>query len=154
MNVTIEVSEIVLTLLASSECLSKTLHGEARSETQSSQLDVAAVVLNRVYNSPKYPNTICEVTEQPNQFSSRQRWDVNYYYTERVYAGFETTASERKIKKELDKLSISAILNYKQLKSYGDVYHFYHKDYPPYWAESERLTYSHTSGVHVFLKGY
>ena len=50
------------------DCLASAVYFEARGEPLKGQLAVADVVLNRV-RSPKYPDTVCEVVEQPRQFS-------------------------------------------------------------------------------------
>ncbi|WP_066483267.1 MULTISPECIES: cell wall hydrolase [unclassified Sphingomonas] len=49
-------------------CLAIGVYFEARSESQSGQLAVAEVILNRV-DSPRFPNTVCGVLKQPGQFS-------------------------------------------------------------------------------------
>jgi len=49
--------------LAQSECLSRAIYFEARSESELGQLAVAKVILNRV-KSPNYPNNICGVVYQ------------------------------------------------------------------------------------------
>ena len=50
------------------DCLASAVYFEARGEELQGQLAVADVVLNRVASS-KYPDTVCEVVEQPWQFS-------------------------------------------------------------------------------------
>jgi spore germination cell wall hydrolase CwlJ-like protein len=57
------------------ECLAGAVYFEARGESLKGQLAVADVVLNRVA-SKKYPSTICEVVNQPYQFSFvvKGRW--------------------------------------------------------------------------------
>jgi spore germination cell wall hydrolase CwlJ-like protein len=50
------------------DCLASAVYFEARGEPLKGQLAVADVVLNRVA-SERYPDTICEVVEQPWQFS-------------------------------------------------------------------------------------
>jgi spore germination cell wall hydrolase CwlJ-like protein len=50
------------------DCLASAVYFEARGERLQGQLAVANVVLNRVASS-KYPDTVCEVVEQPWQFS-------------------------------------------------------------------------------------
>ena len=49
-------------------CLAKTIYFEAGNQSYSGKLAVGYVVSNRV-DSPKYPNTICEVIAQHKQFS-------------------------------------------------------------------------------------
>jgi spore germination cell wall hydrolase CwlJ-like protein len=57
-----------LTADAEQDCLASAVYFEARGEPIEGQLAVADVVLNRVASS-RYPDTICEVVEQPWQFS-------------------------------------------------------------------------------------
>lgn len=49
-------------------CMACTVYYEAKSEIHQGQIAVAAVVMNRV-GSNKFPNTVCKVVYQPNQFS-------------------------------------------------------------------------------------
>jgi spore germination cell wall hydrolase CwlJ-like protein len=49
-------------------CMSETVYGEARGESQKGQLMVVNVIMNRVL-SDKYPNNICDVVKQKKQFS-------------------------------------------------------------------------------------
>ena len=51
-----------------SNCLAVAVYHEARGETLEGQLAVANVIINRT-NSPKYPDSWCEVMKQPWQFS-------------------------------------------------------------------------------------
>ena len=53
---------------AQQDCLASAVYFEARGEPVEGQLAVAEVVLNRVA-SGRYPDSICEVVEQPWQFS-------------------------------------------------------------------------------------
>lgn len=49
-------------------CLAQNIYHEARGEPRRGQLAVALVTLNRVKHA-NYPNSICKVVFQPNQFS-------------------------------------------------------------------------------------
>ena len=49
-------------------CLAVAVYHEARGESLEGQLAVANVIINRT-NSPKYPDSWCEVMKQPWQFS-------------------------------------------------------------------------------------
>lgn len=49
-------------------CLAMNIYHEARGEPENGKLAVAAVTMNRV-KSKYYPQTVCEVVWQPNQFS-------------------------------------------------------------------------------------
>lgn len=53
---------------AERECLASTVYHEARGESLLGQMAVAEVVVNRVAD-PDYPDTVCEVVDQPGQFS-------------------------------------------------------------------------------------
>ena len=50
------------------DCLTDNLYHEARGEGEKGMIAVANVTLNRV-NSGKFPNDVCKVVYQPNQFS-------------------------------------------------------------------------------------
>lgn len=50
------------------ECLASAVYFESKGEPLEGQLAVAEVILNRV-KSPKFPDTICGVVKQRNQFS-------------------------------------------------------------------------------------
>lgn len=50
-------------------CLALTIFLEARGEPTSGQYLVGAVVLNRVH-AEEYPDTVCDVVNQPNQFAT------------------------------------------------------------------------------------
>jgi len=131
-------------------CLAKAIFGEARSESVAGQLDVAQVVLNRVA-SDLFPNSVCGVVNQDSQFTSRSEHDVNYWFTKRVFAGFETTFAERRARDVSLLLADYAILHYEEMKR-PLIYHFHAKSHSPEW--SIKLEYSHTSGSHLFYKGY
>lgn len=49
-------------------CMSVTIFGESRNQSQLGQELVAEVIMNRVRSS-RYPNTVCEVVHQKKQFS-------------------------------------------------------------------------------------
>lgn len=55
-------------LAAETQCLTRIIYHEARGESYSGRISVGLVVKNRVI-SPHFPNTICGVESQPNQFS-------------------------------------------------------------------------------------
>lgn len=51
-------------------CLALTIFLEARGEPINGQYQVGAVILNRVY-AEDYPDTVCEVVKQPDQFATK-----------------------------------------------------------------------------------
>ena len=53
------------------KCLATTLMSEASIGTNKERIAVAWTIFNRV-NSPNFPNTICEVTNQSNQYATNQ----------------------------------------------------------------------------------
>lgn len=63
----IEVAAINDTVDADLICLAKIVRHEAANQSMTGQLAVAQLVMNRV-NSPRFPNTICEVAHQRGQF--------------------------------------------------------------------------------------
>jgi N-acetylmuramoyl-L-alanine amidase len=60
--------EVILAASIERTCLAENLYHEARGESIDGQLMVAEVTINRVL-SPDFPNTVCEVVNQPGQFS-------------------------------------------------------------------------------------
>jgi spore germination cell wall hydrolase CwlJ-like protein len=50
------------------DCLVRNVYYESKSEPRNGKLAVALVTLNRV-DDPRYPDTICDVVYQKNQFS-------------------------------------------------------------------------------------
>lgn len=56
------------------QCLAKNIYYEARGEPESGQYAVAHVTLNRVADT-RFPNTICKVVYQKDQFT----WTANPY---------------------------------------------------------------------------
>ncbi len=63
----VEVTAINDTVDADLLCLAKIVRHEAANQSMTGQLAVAQLVMNRV-NSPRFPNTICDVAHQRGQF--------------------------------------------------------------------------------------
>lgn len=59
------------------DCLGKAIYNEAKGEDLLGQLLVAKVVMNRV-DHKGFPDTICEVVNQPNQFNTKSttNWEA------------------------------------------------------------------------------
>lgn len=51
------------------KCLATTVYHEARGESYNGKIAVAKVVMNRVNNKDRFPNKVCHVVKQKNQFS-------------------------------------------------------------------------------------
>jgi N-acetylmuramoyl-L-alanine amidase len=56
--------------------LARVVHGEARGESYTGKVAVAAVVINRI-KSPQFPNTLTEVVYQPGAFTCITDGQVN-----------------------------------------------------------------------------
>lgn len=120
------------------DCLASAVYFEARGESIEGQLAVADVVLNRV-KSEKYPDTICEVVEQPWQFSF-----VNA--TGRIP---EANRASDAWKKAVA-ISEIALADLDEKVSEGVLW--YHADYvSPAWGP--RLVREKKVGLHIFYSG-
>jgi N-acetylmuramoyl-L-alanine amidase len=56
-------------LASAAICLASVIYAEARGEPVDGQIAVAQVVLNRIEDS-RWPDSICGIAEQPDQFAS------------------------------------------------------------------------------------
>jgi spore germination cell wall hydrolase CwlJ-like protein len=117
------------------DCLASAVYFEARGEQIEGQLAVAEVVLNRVA-SKKYPNTICEVVEQPWQFSF-------------VNATGRIPEANRDSKSWKNAVAISTIALDKLAAEVSEDVLWYHADYvAPSWGK--RLDREKKVGLHIF----
>lgn len=111
-------------------CLALMIFLESRGETLPGQYAVGEVILNRV-ESEDFPDTVCEVIKQPNQFSPI------------VYKGgtiVEWTVAA----------AVAADL-YVRYQPNSEILWFYDpSEADPKWAR--RMTKVETIGQHVFLK--
>lgn len=117
------------------DCLASAVYFEARGEQIEGQLAVAEVVLNRVA-SKKYPDTICEVVEQPWQFSF-------------VNATGRIPEADRASKAWKNAVAISTIALDKLAAEVSQDVLWYHADYvAPSWGK--RLDREKKVGLHIF----
>ncbi|MGF1548963.1 MAG: cell wall hydrolase [Sphingomonadaceae bacterium] len=117
------------------DCLASAVYFEARGERLDGQLAVADVVMNRV-ESERYPDTICEVVEQPWQFSF-----VNA--TGRIPEANRASAAWRKA------VAISTVALEKLDRMVSEDVLWYHADYvAPAWGP--RLERETKIGLHIF----
>jgi spore germination cell wall hydrolase CwlJ-like protein len=120
---------------AEQDCLASAVYFEARGEPLKGQLAVADVVLNRA-RSAKYPDTICEVVEQPWQFSF-----VNA--TGRIPEANRGSEAWRKA------VAIARIALARTARAVDTDVLWYHADYvSPSWGR--RLAREDKIGLHIF----
>lgn len=120
---------------AEQDCLASAVYFEARGEKIEGQLAVAEVVLNRVA-SKKYPDTICEVVEQPWQFSF-------------VNATGSIPEADRDSKSWKKAVAISTIALNKLAAEVSKDVLWYHADYvSPSWGKA--FDREKKVGVHIF----
>ena len=67
------------TVTKEQRCLAEAVHREASGEPYLGKLAVAQVVINRK-NSGSFPNTICKVVFEKNQFSWTSSWKGRWKY--------------------------------------------------------------------------
>ena len=117
------------------DCLASAVYFEARGEPLKGQLAVADVVLNRV-RSPKYPDSICEVVEQPWQFSF-------------VNATGRIPEADRSSEAWLNAVAIARIAQAGTARAVESDVLWYHADYvSPSWGR--RLAREDQIGLHIF----
>ena len=120
---------------AQEDCLASAVYFEARGEPIEGQLAVAEVVLNRT-RSGRYPTTICEVVEQPWQFSF-----VNA--TGRIPNADRASASWRQA------VAVAKIAEAGASRLLPSDVLWYHADYvAPSWGR--RLARNGKIGLHIF----
>jgi len=128
-------------LTAAAMCLALNMFFEARNEPLVGRQMVAEVTLNRVA-SKSYPNTICEVVWQKNQFS----WTHDGLSDDPTKLGY----LDREAWKEI-KMTAQIILSDpdQYLPKTGATH--YHADYVwPYWTDD--MEYLGKVGTHLFYK--
>ena len=112
------------------ECLSKVIYFEARGEPVEGQIAVGQVVLNRV-RSRLYPNGICQVIEQQNQFAPKiQITEPEAYNKARSIALF--------------------VLSGAPDLSNGSTHFFAYKTVNPFW--SQHIEHRADIGSHRFMR--
>ena len=120
---------------AEQDCLASAVYFEARGEPLKGQLAVADVVLNRV-RSEGYPDTICQVVEQPWQFSF-------------VNATGSIPAADRGSDAWLNAVAIARIALAGTIRAVDSDVLWYHADYvSPSWGR--RLARQDKIGLHIF----
>lgn len=127
-------------------CLALNIYFEARGEPTDGQFAVGLVTMNRV-QSPRYPDSVCEVVWQPRQFSwthdgksdhpyEQQAWDRAQHIANFIYHKYRTLPERARA--ALDRTK-------------GALHYYAPKLADPYWARLKQITFS--AGGHVFLRG-
>lgn len=111
-------------------CLAKNIYSEARGESLAGKLAVASVVINRM-RLKEYPNSICKVVYQDNQFS----------WTTKTIKINDKVSWDNIVKLSKD------ILNGK-FKLNKHITHFHSIDVTPKWSVT--LTKEIVIGNHIF----
>jgi len=114
-------------------CLAAAIYFESRGEIKINRLRVAQVILNRV-ESPKYPNTLCEVVKQKNQFTFY--WD-----------GKKEIVKETKAWKEAKDLAKESLEHGLQMEN---TCHYAQKEIVNKWTVTMQ---KEVHGKHAFYKG-
>ena len=126
-------------LTVSALCLAMAVYYEARSESRDAQMAVAEVILNRV-NSPKFPNTICEVVKQDK---GPKVYDCQFSF-------YCDGKPERMLEAEAwyaaQVISLDALENRNTLGLTSMWYHA--KECDPYWIKD--LKFDDQIGAHLF----
>lgn len=118
-------------------CLARNIYYESRGESIHGQIAVANVTINRV-KSNKFPNTICKVVYQPNQFS----WTKNYKRPKKI----NQAAWDESLR--IAKLAISG-----RLKDNTNKAVFFHsRKIKPSWTNSRKIKKTVRIGQHVFYR--
>lgn len=116
-------------------CLAQNIYHEARGESPTGRRAVAHVTLNRV-KSPRYPDTICEVVYQPEQFS----WTASGPGDLSEPAAFENALV----------VAINAMSGLSRDPTGGADHYYNHHKVTPYWSASFETT--RVIGQHTFQK--
>lgn len=120
------------------KCLATTVYHEARGESHNGKIAVAKVVMNRVNNKDRFPNKVCHVVKQKNQFS----WMNGKRYIPIKYT-----------KKELDiaKKVYYNNENYNHVVSHDTLFFQTKKNIRNNWA-TKNLVRTKTIGNHAFFR--
>jgi len=110
------------------ECLAAAIYHEARGESTEGQLAIGQVVLNRL-NSKYFPDNICKVVFQPNQFTGLRSVKYNK----------ETFANAKKVMQGA-------------AKWLTDATHFHTLTVTPKWASSPQMEPRGQIGNHLFYR--
>ena len=135
-------------------CLALNIYHEARSESLAGQYAVADVVLNRV-ESPRFPNTVCEVVHQAKlskwhlergrEVPIRNKCQFSWFCD-----GKSDTPSEKDAWQRSIQVAVS-IMKHNRFRGITEGSDHYHTEYvDPYWNKNMELVGS--IGYHIFYR--
>lgn len=122
-------------------CLTEALYFEARGESLRGQFAVSEVILNRV-DSPRYPDTICDVVRQGN--GRRNRCQFSFYCDGRAESVLEPVAFAR-----AGKIARMMVDGRARVLTMGAT-HYHTTAVSPFWAASLQRTA--VIGDHIFYR--
>ena len=121
-------------------CLADNIYFESRNQEKTGQVAVAFVTLNRVYHS-QFKNSVCGVVKESSKTNCQFSWYCD---------GLSDAIHEKKVYKEILKLSTFVYNNYQHLDdvTYGSL--FYHATYVnPNWKFAKKKI---KIGNHIFYQ--
>ncbi|MGB8818335.1 MAG: cell wall hydrolase [Rhizobiaceae bacterium] len=125
-------------------CLATGIYFEARGESTKGQAAVAQVILNRVKN-PTYPNTICGVVYQNDQWRNRCQFSF-------ACDGIKDRVTEPKHWKKAQQVAFAVSSGEIYLPEIGASTHYYATYVSPGWARS--MQKMKKIGRHIFYRTY
>ena len=125
-------------------CLAKNIYFEARNQGEYGKFGVAQATLNRV-DSPKFPDSICEVVFQPSNIANRRHLCQFSWYCD----GLPDLIKSKVKYEECRRIAILAILHRDKDITEGATH--YHATYVrPWWAKKLEMTVK--LGDHIFYR--
>lgn len=129
---------------AEQRCLATAVYFEARGESTKGQAAVAQVVLNRVKN-PAYPNTICGVVYQNDNWKNRCQFSF-------ACDGIKHTIGETYFWKKAEEVALAVTSGEIYLPEVGGSTHYHATYVKPGWARTmEKMK---KIGSHIFYRTY
>ena len=124
------------------KCLAEGIYFEARGESEAGQAAVAQVILNRVRN-PTYPNTICGVVYQNQNFRHRCQFSFACDGRSEKIAEQRQWETAKRIARDVTEGEI-------WIAEVGDSTHYYANYVRPGWAR--RMIKMDSIGAHLFYR--
>lgn len=126
------------------KCLATAIYFEARGETEKGQAAVAQVVLNRVRN-PSYPDTICDVVYQNQNWHNRCQFSF-------ACDGIPDIIWSRKNYQTAEEIALAVSSGKIFLPEIGSATHYHATYVNPAWGKT--MHRMEQVGLHVFYRTY